>query len=162
MEKTRAVVTSVAAVILVITLLSGPLVPGVTVASEPAPVELETGNVTVSAVEMPSQVTLEGGSYGAASYYLDAPPVRVQFSKLTGRPTLVYELRIEELSYSRTTNHFLDDSTGDTYDLTLASDTFTEGEIDRDQYNGTVTVRKRDGAGHGVVAARNVTIPVVE
>jgi len=162
MERTRAVITSVIAVILGVTLLSGPLVPGVTLATEPEPVALETGNVTVSTVEMPDEVTLEKGSYGAASYYLDAPPVRIQFANLTGRPTLVYKLTIEELGYSRTTNHFLDDSTGDTYDLTLASDTFTDGEIEHEQYTGTMIVSKRDGSGHGVVAARNVTISVVE
>lgn len=162
MERTRAVITSVIAIMLGVTLLSGPLVPGVTLASEPEPVALETGNVTVSAVEMPEGVTLEKGSYGAASYYLNAPPVRIQFSNRTGRPTLVYELTIDELSYTRTTNHFLDDSTGDTYELTLASDTFTDGEIERERYNGTVTVSKRDGSGHGVVATRNVTISVVE
>jgi len=162
MERTRAVITSVTAIILGVTLLSGPLIHGVTLASEPEPVALETGNVTVSAVEMPEEVTLEKGSYGAASYYLNAPPVRIQFSNRTGRPTLVYELTIDELSYTRTTNHFLDDSTGDTYELTLASDTFTDGEIERERYNGTVTVSKRDGSGHGVVATRNVTISVVE
>jgi hypothetical protein len=162
MERTRAVITSVIALILGVTLLSGPLVPGVTLASEPEPVALETGNVTVSAVEMSGNVTLEKGSYGAASYYLDAPPVRTQFSNLTGRPTLVYELTIEELGYSRTTNHFLDESAGDAYELTLASDTFTDGEIKRDQYNGTVTISKRDSSGHGVVATRNVTISVVK
>ncbi|MHC3380096.1 hypothetical protein [Haloarcula sp. H-GB5] len=162
MERTRAVTTSVIAIILGVTLLSGPLFPGVTLATEPEPVALETGNVTVSAVELSEDVTLEKGSYGAASYYLDTPPVRVQFANRTGRPTLVYELTIEELGYTRTTNHFLDDSTGDTYDLTLASDTFTDGEIERKQYNGTVTVSKRDGSGHGVVATRNVTISVVE
>ena len=162
MQRTRAVTTSVIAVILGATLLSGPLVPGVTLASEPKPVALETGNVTVSMVEISGDVTLEAGSYGAASYYLDAPPARLHFSNLRGRPTLVYELTIEDLGYTRTTNHFLDDSTGDTYDLTLASDTFTDGEIERERYNGTVTVSKRDGAGHGVVATRNVTISVVE
>ena len=162
MERTRAVITSVIAIILGVTLLSGPLVPGVTLATEPEPVALESGNVTVSTVEMPEKVTLEKGSYGAASYYLDAPPVRIQFANRTGRPTLVYKLTIEELGYTRTTNHFLDDSTGDTYDLTLASDTFTGGEIEHEQYTGTVTVSKRDGAGHGVVATRNITISVVE
>ncbi|NHX39088.1 MULTISPECIES: hypothetical protein [Haloarcula] len=162
MERTRAVVTSVTAIILGVTLLSGPLVPGVTLASEPESVALESGNVTVSTVEMPDEVTIEKGSYGAASYYLNVPPVRIQFANLTGRPTLVYKLTIEELGYTRTTNHFLDDSTGDTYDLTLASDTFTDGEIERKQYNGTMTVSKRDGAGHGVVATRNVTVAVVE
>jgi len=162
MERTRAVVTSVIAIILGVTLLSGPLVPSVTLASEPESVALESGNVTVSTVEMPEEVTIEKGSYGAASYYLDAPPVRIHFANLTGRPTLVYKLTIEELGYTRTTNHFLDDSAGDTYALTLASDTFTDEEIEREQYNGTVTVSKRDEAGHGVVATRNITISVVE
>nr|WP_244621444.1 hypothetical protein [Haloarcula marismortui] len=150
------------AIILGVTLLSGPLVPSVTLASEPESVALESGNVTVSTVEMPEEVTIEKGSYGAASYYLDAPPVRIHFANLTGRPTLVYKLTIEELGYTRTTNHFLDDSAGDTYALTLASDTFTDEEIEREQYNGTVTVSKRDEAGHGVVATRNITISVVE
>ncbi|KAA9398759.1 hypothetical protein Har1130_11135 [Haloarcula sp. CBA1130] len=162
MERMRAVITSVIAIILGVTLLSGPLVPGVTLATEPEPVALETGNVTVSEVEMPEKVTLEKGSYGAANYYLDSPPAHVHFSNLTGRPTLVYELTIEELGYARTTNHFLDESTGNAYELTLASDTFTDGEIKRDQYNGTVTISKRDSSGHGVVATRNVTISVVE
>ncbi|EMA01067.1 hypothetical protein C437_19772 [Haloarcula vallismortis ATCC 29715] len=162
MERTRSVVVAVSTLIVGVTLLSGPLAPGVTLATEPEPVALESGNVTVSEVEMPEKVTLEKGSYGAASYYLDAPPAHVHFSNLTGRPTLVYELTIDELGYSRTTNHFLDDSTCDAYELTLASDTFTDGEIEREQYNGTVTVSKRDGSGHGVVATRNVTISVVE
>ncbi|AAV48192.1 unknown [Haloarcula marismortui ATCC 43049] len=162
MERARAVITSVIAIILGVTLLSGPLVPSVTLASEPESVALESGNVTVSTVEMPEEVTIEKGSYGAASYYLDAPPVRIHFANLTGRPTLVYKLTIEELGYTRTTNHFLDDSAGDTYALTLASDTFTDEEIEREQYNGTVTVSKRDEAGHGVVATRNITISVVE
>jgi|GEM_PF-971136 len=162
MNGTRSAVVAVSALILGVTLLSGPLVPGVTLATEPEPVALESGNVTVSTVEMPDEVTLEKGSYGAASYYLNAPPVRIQFSNRTGRPTLVYELTIEELRYTRTTNHFLDDSTGDTYELTLASDTFTDAEIECERYNGTVTVSKRDGSGQGVVATRNVTISVVE
>ncbi|WP_434530454.1 hypothetical protein ACODNH_14070 [Haloarcula sp. NS06] len=162
MERMRAVITSVIAIILGVTLLSGPLVPGVTLTTEPEPVALEAGNITVSTVEMPEDVTLKKGSYGAASYYLDAPPVPIHFANHTGRPTLVYELTIEELGYSRTTNHFLGDSTGDTYELTLASDTFTDAEIERERYNGTVTVSKRDESGHGVVATRNVTISVVE
>jgi len=162
MERTRSVVVTVSTFIVGVTLLSGPLVPGVTLASEPEPVALETGNATVSEIEMPENVTLNAGSYGAASYYLDAPPAHVHFSNRTGRPTLVYELTIDELGYTRTTNHFLDDSTGDTYELTLASDTFTDAEIERERYNGTVTVSKRDGSGHGVVATRNVTISVVE
>jgi len=161
MERTRRVVAAVSALIVGITLLSGPLVPGVTLASEPEPVALETGNLTVSMVEMSGDVTLESGSYGAASYYLNAPPVRVHFTNQTGKPTLVYELTIEELGYSRTTNHFLDESAGDAYELSLASDTFTDGEIEREQYTGTVTISKRDGSGHGVVATRNVTISVV-
>ncbi|MDS0222156.1 hypothetical protein NDI54_12430 [Haloarcula sp. S1AR25-5A] len=162
MEQTRAVVISVTVLMLGVTLLSGPLVPGVTLAAEPEPVALESGNATVSAVEIPERVTLQAGSYGAASYYLNAPAVHVKFSNLAGQPTLVYELTIEELGYSRTTNHFLDESAGNAYELTLASDTFTDAEIQREQYNGTVTVSKRDGAGHSVVATRNVTIAVVE
>lgn len=162
MDRTRSVVVAVTTVIVGITLLSGPLVPGVTLASEPEPVAVETGTVTVSEVELPDEAALEGGSYGAANYYLRAPPVTVQFATLEGRPSLVYTLSIDELGYTRTTNHFLDDSTGETYELTLASDTFKNAEIQQERYTGTVTVSKRDSAGHGVVTTQNITIAVVE
>ena len=110
MEQTRAVTIVVTAIILGVTLLSGPLIPGVTVAQEPEPLTLETGNSTIANVQLPDRATLECGSYGAANYYIRVPPAIVQFETLEGNPTLVYKLRIDDLGYARTTNHFLDES----------------------------------------------------
>jgi len=162
MDVTRGVVVAVTLVIVGVTLLSGPLVPGVTLASEPEPLTLETGTVTVSDVQLPANVTLEKGAYGAANYYLDVPPATVRLSSLDGNPTLVYRFAIDELGYTRTTNHFLNDDTGETYELTLASDTFQAGEINSERYDGTLSVSKRDGEGHAEIASRNVTVTVVE
>ncbi|MBV0900949.1 hypothetical protein [Haloarcula salina] len=162
MDVTRGVVAVVTLIIVGVTLLSGPLVPGVTLASEPEPLTLETGTVTVGDARLPANATLEKGAYGAASYYLDVPPATVQLSSLDGNPTLVYRFAIDELGYTRTTNHFLNDDTAETYELTLASDTFEADEIDRERYDGTVSVSKRDGEGHAEVASRNVTVRVIE
>lgn len=160
MERTRAVTTAVTAAILGVTLLSGPLVPGVTVAQEPDPLTLETGNSTVADAQLPDRATLERGSYGAANYYIRVPPATVRFATLEGNPTLVYELKISELGYTRTTNHFLNASSGNPYELTLRSDTFDESEITNETYGGSLTVIKRDDSGHNVIESQNITVEV--
>ncbi|WP_424003686.1 hypothetical protein ACOZ4I_05125 [Haloarcula salina] len=161
MDVARGVVAVVTLVVVGVTLLSGPLVPGVTLASEPEPLTLETGTVTVTDARLPANATIERGAYGAANYYLDVPPATVRLSSVDGNPTLVYRFTIDELGYTRTTNHFLDPETAETYELTLASDTFRADEIEQERYDGTVSVRKRDGEGHADVATRNVTVRVV-
>ena len=59
MERTRSVVVAVSTLVVGVTLLSGPLVPGITLATEPEPVAFETGNVTVSEAEMPEKGSVE-------------------------------------------------------------------------------------------------------
>ncbi len=130
MERPRAVITSVTASILGAH-ASGPLVPSVTLASEPESVALESGNVTVSTAEMPEEVTIEKGSYGAASYYpMHRRSYTLRDSYRTADTRL--QLPIEELGSTRTTIAS-GRLSGDTYALTLASDTFTDEEIERER-----------------------------
>lgn len=162
MDVIRGIVAGVTLVIVGVTLLSGPLAPGVTLASEPEPLTLETGSITVTDAQLPANASLEKGAYGASNYYLDVPPATVRLSSIDGNPTLVYRFTIDELGYTRTTNHFLTADTDETYELTLASDTFEADEIDRERYDGVVSVSKRDDDGHAEIATRNVTVTVVE
>lgn len=160
MDYGRGVVFGTIGVILVTTLVSGPLVPGVSLTSEPERQSFGQGNATVAEVTLPATATFERANFGAENYHLTVPPTTVRFETLDGSPTLTYRLTIVALDYTRTTTHFLGPSTGERYRLTMRSDTFSLEAINQSSYDGQLSVVKRDSAGESVAAARNVTIEV--
>ncbi|MFC7021341.1 MULTISPECIES: hypothetical protein [Haloarcula] len=160
MDYARGVVFGAVGVILVTTLVSGPLVPGVALTSEPAQQALGQGTATVADATLPETATFERASFGAENYHLTVPATTVRFSTLEGSPTLSYRLTIAGLDYTRTTTHFLGPSTGDRYRLTMRSDTFSLEAINQSSYEGRLSVVKRDSSGETVVASRTVTIGV--
>ncbi len=160
MDYGRGVVFGTVGVILVTALVSGPLVPGVALTSEPAQQAYGQGTATVADITLPESATFERASFGAENYHLTVPATTVRFSTLEGSPTLSYRLTIAGLDYTRTTTHFLGPSTGDRYRLTMRSDTFSLNAISQSSYEGRLSVVKRDSSGETVVASRNVTIEV--
>ncbi|GGN86720.1 hypothetical protein [Haloarcula pellucida] len=160
MDYARAVVLGVASVVVVTALVSGPLVPGVSLTQE-RDVAYGTGNVTVAEVQFPDRVTIERASFGQDGYYLTVPPATVRFSTLSGSPTMVYRLAIDELGYTRSTVHFLSESVGERYEATIQSDSFDENELTNETYHGTVGVVVEDSRSRRVVAERAVTVEVV-
>lgn len=157
----RAVVWGVATLVVATVLVSGPLVPGVSVATEPEPVDYGEGNATVAEVTLPATATVEDADYGAANYQLTVPAATVRFATLTGHPTLSYSLAIPTLNYSRTTTHFLD-SSHTRFEATLQSDTLDSDRVSRDRYRARLSVVLRDSGGGRMVAQRNVTVEVAE
>jgi len=156
------VVSGVVAVIVVTAIVSGPLVSGISVASE-SDVELGAdGSLTIASVTFPETATIEAASYGAANAYLKVPAATVEFGSITGNPTLVYTLRIEALGLQRTTSHFLDSTYGPTFEATMATGTLDESALDQSQYEGTLSLSVRNGTGQRTAAQRNITVEVVE
>ena len=158
----RGVVLGVAGVVLLTALVSGPLVPGVTLTAETDQTAYGVGNATVTDVELPRTATIERASYGAENYHLTVPPATVRFANIAGQPTLSYRLTVEVLDYVRTTTTFLDESNVPSYRLSMRSDTFSLDEISKTEYDARVSVVKRDSAGEAIVGARNITIRVEE
>lgn len=157
----RAVVWGVATLVVATVLVSGPLVPGVSVATEPASVDYGEGNATVAETTLPATATIADADYGAANHQLTVPAATVRFGTLTGHPTLAYSVEIPALNYSRTTTHFLD-SSHTRFEATMQSDTLQSSRISDDRYDATVRLVVRDSGGATTVARRNVTVEVVE
>lgn len=160
MKRRRAVVSGVVAVIAVTAVAFGPLVAGISLASE-SPVELgASGSLTIASAEFPEKATIEPAGYGAANAYLTVPSTTVEFASLTGNPTLQYTLRIEALGLQRSTSHFLDESHGPTFEATMSTGTLEEGVLNKSQYTGTLSLDVRDDSGPRTVAQQNITIEV--
>ncbi|WP_276271502.1 hypothetical protein [Haloarcula litorea] len=161
MDYPRAATFAVAGVVVAAALVSGPLVPGVTLTSE-RDVTYGGGNATVASVSLPDRATLDSGSYGQDGYYLAVPPATVRFAALDGSPSVTYRLQIPDLGYARSTVHFLTGDVGGSYEATLRPDNLATETVRRDRYEGTVSVVVEDDAGRRRVAAGNVTVEVIE
>jgi len=161
MESSRVVV-AVVAVVVATTAVSGPLVAGVSLASDSQPQIGNDGTLTVDSVSLPSAATIERASYGAANYYLLVPPATVEIGSISGTPTLVYGFEIGALNHTRSTSHFLDEQSGPAYEATMPNGVLDSHRIDQQQYDATASIAVREGDDLRTVASRNVTVEVVE
>jgi len=163
MRYRRAIVPTVVGIVVLTAVAFGPLVSSVSLASEPTTVITNEGALTVESVTFPTEATVSPASYGAANAYLEVPPATVRFDSITGNPTLVYELHIEQLDYSFSSSHFLDAGEhGPTYDATIASMSVDESRLEKRRYPGVLTVGVRNSTGLRVAASQNITVRVTE
>ncbi|MFC6836242.1 hypothetical protein [Halomarina ordinaria] len=153
---------SVAVVAIVATLvLTGPYGPVDATTAAADGFGSDGGEASVAAVSLPDDATLTAGRYGAEAYTLRVPPATADVERVTGRPMLVYEVRVPALGYSRVSLASLDEG-GEDVRLTLASDTFAPERIDRETYDGEVLVTVRSGEESRVVERAPLTVRVVE
>ncbi|MUV88026.1 hypothetical protein GJ631_16060 [Natronomonas sp. CBA1123] len=158
MRSDRAVVVATVAIVIGVTVASGPLV-GVSLTDEQsfAPGS-GTANVTVETV--PDTATLTRANYGSGPYTLRLDPARIFVSTVSGQPTVAYELAVDGLNHTRTSVTFIDESYEGRYDLTFAPSTIAPDRVDRERYNGTVRVYVYDERSDRRLVERNVTIEV--
>jgi hypothetical protein len=161
MNHDRAAIAVVVAVVLAVSLLSGPLVAGVDLS--PTPDEgppPQTGDATVAVVSTPDTARLDRGSFGAdAPYTLVVPDATVRLSNVTGGPLLVYKLRIRALGYTRGTTHFLDPSSAGTRAVGLDRTTLEE-DLAQDRYEGELLLLLRGDGPERTLYRGNVTVRV--
>jgi len=163
MTHTRAVVPAVVGVVVLTAVAFGPLVTGLSLASEPTPAISNEGTLTIETVEFPTNATIGSASYGAANAYLSVPPATVRFESITQTPTLIYRIRVPELGYSVSTTHFLNaDEHGPTYEASIKPFSVDDSELQRNQYAGELSLVVRDSDGRRVAARQNITVEVVE
>ncbi|WP_224333839.1 hypothetical protein [Haloprofundus halobius] len=165
------------AALLVVTtaVASGPLVSGVDFTPDASSAEIDeadavplgTGDASVDNVSVAADgVRLERGAYGSASYYLRMPDATARLRSVTGRPMLVYNVRIPELGYERSSTAFLNESfTADgptTLALTLDDDPVDPERVTESSYEAEVSVLLRTQSERRVLHERTVTVEVEE
>jgi hypothetical protein len=161
MERERATVWGVVSLVVVTTLVSGPLVGAVDLTTEPE-MDFGTGSMTVDSVTLPDRATLSVGRFGAGEYTLRVPDASVEISAVDGRPLLVYRLSIRERGYTRSTVHFVSQKNVGPYSLSLSDDRFDRAEITNDSYQGRLEVIARANERSRVITAQQITVEVVE
>lgn len=163
MSYRRAVVPAVVGLVILTAVAFGPLVSGLSLASEPPPAITNEGTLTIESVDFPTNVTVRPASYGAANAYVNVPPASVAFSSISGQPTLLYRLQIPAVNYSFSTSHFLNaDEHGPTYEATLKPMSVDKERFEKQRYPGVLTVAVHDTDGRHVAASQNITVQVIE
>ncbi|WP_123537134.1 hypothetical protein [Halosimplex salinum] len=161
MNRARVLVYGTAAVILAVTLVSGPAVGFVDLTTPRYDTSgLGEGNATVDRIDAPDSVTLERG-YQSESYYLTVPDAKIRLASLSGKPTVAYGVDIPAFGYSRSTTHFLSEGTSGWVELSLQSDTLGSDTVTADAYEGTISIVLRDSSGKTVLYEEPVTVEVV-
>jgi len=163
MDEAEYVVAGAVAVIVLATLVSGPLVGAVDFTGESdgsfSPGE---GNATVSVLETPARAEIRKSSYGAGTYRLDVPDSVVDLQSVSGTPVLVYKLRIPEIGHTRGTTHFLDSSQSGRTNVTIERGSIDPDEIDESRYDGELVLLLRATGGERTLFRGNVTVEVEE
>jgi hypothetical protein len=150
------------AVILVVLVLSGPLVGVVDLTPESrGAAELGDGTANVTVVGDPTaDLAITPGRFGTNVSYLRVPPAVVDVDRVTGRPRLLYLVRVPDLGFERSVTEPLDERTDGRVTLSMSDRAFAHARIRNDSYRATVVVRVQSFGGTRTVYRRNATLPV--
>ncbi|WP_018258128.1 hypothetical protein [Halomicrobium katesii] len=162
MDVDRTVVWGVVGLVVVTTLVSGPLVGAVDLTSDAETPAYGVGSVTVESASLPERATLTAGRFGAGEYRLQVPDAAVAIAAVEGRPLLVYKLEIDERGYSRSTTHFLSTENVGSYAASMSDDTFAPDTVNQTAYDGRLALVVRANDSGRVVAERSITVEVIE
>lgn len=156
-------IPAVTALVLVgLALASGPIV-GLSVTAEAGSgLDAGTGSIDATVAETPDIVWIDRGDYGADVAHLEAPPVRLRVSDVSGQPIVGYELAIDTLDYSRTTQWVFDPSLTGNQKVRLRRATLPPDRIDHDGYDATLRVFVRDDASERDLVVTDVRVEVAK
>lgn len=163
MDAARGSVYGAVALIVAVTVLSGPLVGVVDLTYERGTGltdEAGSGSVDVAVQSLPDRGTISEGRYGSQKFYLRVPDAVVTLSNVTGQPLVKYDLDIPGLGLSTGTTAFVTDAAAGRKTLSISQQTFEPDELSQDRYDATVSVLVRADGNATVVAERSIVIEV--
>ena len=159
MNRERAVLVATMGILLGVTLASGPLV-GVSL-TESRSFDPGSGAIEASVAETPETATLQRASHGGGVYHLRADPIAVDVTRVTGQPSLTYELAVPALGHTASSITFLDGDAEGAVRLEFDPSTLAADRVDADRYDGTLSVIANDDGGERVLTETTVTVEVV-
>lgn len=158
MNRERVVTVTTVAILLGVTVVSGPLV-GVSLTSEQT-FNPGSGSIVATVEQTPENASLDRASHGSDLYYLRGPPIPVQVEQTRGQPSLAYEIVIPELGHTTASITFLDGDSQGEIQLEFDPSTIEEDRVDAGAYDGIIRVVANDDDGERVLAETNVTVEV--
>lgn len=165
MDWVRAAVAVTVGVILVTTVISGPLVGAVDLTPETSdsarPASGEPARATVHILEEPAgPVVLDQGEFGNDVYVLRVPPIRVRVTDVRGAPTVTYKVRIFGLGYTRVSSYVLEPGAAERRALEVTKTSFPPSQITETEYPARLFVTVHDSGGTRIVYQTNTTAVV--
>ena len=167
MNTERRVIWLTVSVILGVIVLSGPLVGAVDLTPAQTTPSLtantaETDSLNVTVVDVPLTVQLKHTDYGSDAYELRVPPATVQINTVQGNPLLFYRLSIPALGFSTSWLHAPAEHIGEQLALSMKPHIFAPEDIERQEYDGTLTIVARVNGSEERITTRNMTVTVTE
>jgi hypothetical protein len=160
MDVVRSLPLSIVGSILIMSLVSGPLVgvggpPSASYGGFPG-----DGDADIEVISVPEEGALTPVPYASSGYVLSLPSATVDVSNLSGRPMVVYKLRISELWYVAGTTHVLDEDFTGRQKLTLDEPVLNSTTIEREAYHAELRIIKRAHEVDTVLYRGNLTLQV--
>jgi len=156
----RSLVSLVAAVIVLVSLLTGPTLGLIAVPTE-EPRELGTGSATLTVESMPDSATLRADSYTDV-HRLDVSPPVLSVSDVDGSPLITVSINVDRLEFSQGSVYTLEPGMEGHHSFPIRRSSIDSAEIDEESYEARVRVVLRDDSGRTVLDERNVTVEVTE
>lgn len=164
MEPGRLAVYGTLTVVVVLTLLSGPIVEPIDFTDDSGGITDDFGNgsADVAVVSFPDSVTLSEGRYGSGQYYLRVPDATYSLSNVTGQPSIVYSLELDgpDKYYTTSQTEFVTDANAGQRRIRIGETVFDRDELRSDRYNATVTLLVRGGSEETVLRERTYDVEV--
>jgi hypothetical protein len=151
--------TTFALFVSILAVASGPLVGAVDVSQQGPPAGEGTAAVTVDS--MPTeQIILERGQFGSGRYHIDAPSAVITVDRVAGNPTLRYTVDIPSLWITATSRYELAETSETQMHLRPEPIGISPQRVDRDSYDGVLTIWIREGDRERQVFVEQITIEV--
>jgi len=158
MNRSRVFVYGAVALVVGVTVLSGPAIGLVDLTSPRFDTAgLGQGSATVDRVDAPDSATIDRG-FQSKSYRLEVPEARARVTGVEGKPVLVYRIHVPGLGFTRASNYFLDGDSEGWTTLSLDGSPIEPEAVSTDRYTATLSVVLRTTDGESVVY--NESIPV--
>jgi len=149
---------AVVGVVLFVLVLSSPLLGAVDL-TPPSDDRVGDGTANVTLASDPAgDLRIDRGRFGTRVFYLRPPAVTADVRAVTGRPRLVYLVRVPNLSFERTATTVVDSPGRHT--LRMRPRAYALSTVNRRRYRADVVVRVQGLGTDRVVARRSVSITV--
>ncbi|MFC7227740.1 hypothetical protein N0B31_10025 [Salinirubellus salinus] len=165
MQAGRLAATLTVAVVLVTSLLSGPLVGAADLS--PAPEVDDSfgpgqGSMNVTVHSVPDEARLVQSDFGAGAYFLRLDSADVTLSNVVGQPILVYKLRVSGLVFVSSRNTFVTEADEGRMTVPFAEDTVQRERVNEsvEEYPAEIVVGVLANDEERVVHRTNVTVEV--
>lgn len=163
MEQGRRFVWVTVVILVVVPVISGPLVSGVSLTSTEATLPASgTGTASVEVISVPTgSVSLDRSDFGAGTFHLAADPAVVEVEAVSGNPRVNYAIDIPALEFTDIHAYQLGKHGTEQLELTFRPVELAPDRIDADTYNATVAVwLVTDENEYTAVYQERITVPV--